>query len=91
MGAPLPETAADGTTLRSFDDLPAPKGLPIVGNVFQIDSMQFHITLENWVAVGPGDGMYNMVDPTDRPLGLQHSRARLNGPHGPEDRARRSR
>lgn len=49
MGAPLPETAADGTLLRSFDDLPAPKGLPIVGNVFQIDSMQFHITLENWV------------------------------------------
>jgi photosystem II stability/assembly factor-like uncharacterized protein len=23
------------------------------------------ITLENWVAVGPGDGMYNVVDPTD--------------------------
>jgi photosystem II stability/assembly factor-like uncharacterized protein len=23
------------------------------------------ITLEHWVAVGPGDGMYNVVDPTD--------------------------
>jgi photosystem II stability/assembly factor-like uncharacterized protein len=23
------------------------------------------ITLENWVTVGPGDGMYNIVDPTD--------------------------
>jgi photosystem II stability/assembly factor-like uncharacterized protein len=23
------------------------------------------ITLENWVTVGPGDGMYNLVDPTD--------------------------
>jgi photosystem II stability/assembly factor-like uncharacterized protein len=23
------------------------------------------ITLEDWVTVGPGDGMYNMVDPTD--------------------------
>jgi photosystem II stability/assembly factor-like uncharacterized protein len=23
------------------------------------------ITLEHWVAVGPGDGMYNQVDPTD--------------------------
>lgn len=23
------------------------------------------ITLENWVTVGPGDGMYNVVDPTD--------------------------
>ena len=24
-----------------------------------------HITLEHWVTVGPGDGMYNVVDPTD--------------------------
>lgn len=23
------------------------------------------VTLENWVTVGPGDGMYNVVDPTD--------------------------
>ncbi|HXE31399.1 MAG TPA: hypothetical protein VN515_06320 [Terriglobales bacterium] len=23
------------------------------------------VTLEDWVTVGPGDGMYNMVDPTD--------------------------
>ena len=23
------------------------------------------ITLEHWIAVGPGDGMYNVVDPTD--------------------------
>ncbi len=23
------------------------------------------ITLENWITVGPGDGMYNVVDPTD--------------------------
>ena len=23
------------------------------------------ITLEHWVAVGPGDGMYNVIDPTD--------------------------
>jgi len=23
------------------------------------------ITLENWVTVGPGDGMYNVIDPTD--------------------------
>ena len=45
MGAPLPEF----TTLRSFDDLPSPKGVPLLGNVFQIDSMQFHVTLENWV------------------------------------------
>jgi photosystem II stability/assembly factor-like uncharacterized protein len=23
------------------------------------------VTLENWITVGPGDGMYNVVDPTD--------------------------
>src|SRR4051812_22419259 len=45
MGAPLPDTA----TLRTFEDLPGPKGVPLLGNVFQIDSMQFHVTLENWV------------------------------------------
>src|SRR4051812_6904535 len=45
MGAPLPDTA----TLRTFEDLPGPKGVPLLGNVFQIDSMQFHLTLENWV------------------------------------------
>ncbi|MEO8202549.1 MAG: cytochrome P450 [Betaproteobacteria bacterium] len=35
-------------TPRDFDTLPGPRGLPIVGNVFQIDSMQFHVTLEQW-------------------------------------------
>jgi cytochrome P450 len=45
MGAPLPEP----TVIRSFMELPGPKGLPLVGNAFQIDSMQFHLTLERWV------------------------------------------
>ncbi len=50
MGAMQPEA----TAVRSFEDLPAPKGLPVVGNVFQIDSMQFHVTLENWArSLGP--------------------------------------
>ena len=50
MGAIQPEA----TAVRAFDDLPAPKGLPLVGNVFQIDSMQFHVTLENWArSLGP--------------------------------------
>jgi len=46
MGAPIPEPA---TATRTFLDLPAPKGLPLIGNVFQLDSMQFHVTLENWI------------------------------------------
>jgi len=44
MGAMLPET----TTTRAFDDLPAPRGIPWFGNALQIDSLQFHVTLENW-------------------------------------------
>jgi photosystem II stability/assembly factor-like uncharacterized protein len=30
-----------------------------------VNSKWGEITLEDWVTVGPGDGMYNMVDPTD--------------------------
>lgn len=44
MGTILPER----TFSRTLDDLPGPKGLPLVGNVFQIDSMRFHLTLEAW-------------------------------------------
>ncbi len=44
MGAMLPET----TATRNFDDLPAPRGIPWFGNALQIDSLQFHVTLENW-------------------------------------------
>src|SRR6185436_14963760 len=29
------------------------------------NSKMGRITLEDWVTVGPGDGMYNVVDPTD--------------------------
>ena len=45
MGAMLP----DATVTRRFEDLPAPKGIPWFGNALQIDSLQFHRTLENWV------------------------------------------
>ncbi|MEM7538120.1 MAG: cytochrome P450 [Chloroflexota bacterium] len=33
---------------RTIDDLPGPKGWPVVGNAFQINPKQFHIYLENW-------------------------------------------
>ena len=44
MGAPLPDIAAT----RTFDELPGPKGIPWFGNALQIDSLQFHVTLERW-------------------------------------------
>ena len=33
---------------RTLDDLPGPKGVPIFGNARQIDTMQFHLSLERW-------------------------------------------
>ena len=44
MGNVLPHPA----TIRTVADLPGPKGLPVIGNVLQIDSMRFHQTLEGW-------------------------------------------
>ncbi len=34
--------------LRSIDDLPGPRGLPWLGNMFQIEPKRFHLQLEQW-------------------------------------------
>ncbi|NDG41702.1 MAG: cytochrome P450, partial [Betaproteobacteria bacterium] len=34
--------------LRRIDDLPGPRGLPWLGNMFQIEPKRFHLQLEQW-------------------------------------------
>jgi cytochrome P450 len=42
------------TTKRQLEDLPAPSGLPWLGNLHQIDRKQLHIKLEEWAeTLGP--------------------------------------
>jgi cytochrome P450 len=46
--------APSPTVLRRFDDLPGPRGVPIFGNLLQIDSTRMHLQLEQWCeAFGP--------------------------------------
>ncbi len=44
LRAPLP------TKLREIGDLPGPRGLPILGNMLQIDAPQIHRQVERWTA-----------------------------------------
>lgn len=47
------ETVMPATT-KTITDLSAPRGLPVVGNFFQIDLGKFHLQLEQWCAeLGP--------------------------------------
>ena len=42
----LPVTAP--TALREIDDLPGPRGLPLLGNMLQIDKPHIHAQIETW-------------------------------------------
>ena len=41
--------AASAVTLRNIDDLPGPRGLPLLGNLLQMDRQRMHQTVERWV------------------------------------------
>lgn len=43
-------TAAGGGALRHLDDLPGPRGVPILGNALQLDLDQLHTVFERWAA-----------------------------------------
>lgn len=49
---PVPASSARGSgrALRTIRDLPGPKGLPLVGNAFEIDLRQLHLITERWAA-----------------------------------------
>jgi len=42
--------ASVGTSLREIDDLPSPRGLPLLGNLHQLPPATHHLTLERWAA-----------------------------------------
>jgi cytochrome P450/nitrite reductase/ring-hydroxylating ferredoxin subunit len=48
--AGLKRSTAPKAATRSLDDLPGPKGLPLVGNLHQIDTTRVHLILEAWAA-----------------------------------------
>ena len=74
--------------LRNIDDLPGPRGLPVVGNLLQMDRQRMHQTVEQWARdYGPyfrfrlpGRRFLAIADPTallavlrDRPDGFRRS------------------
>jgi cytochrome P450 len=80
-------TAAAG--MRRIEDLPGPRGLPVVGNLHQMDSKRMHRTMEAWsesygpffrFSIGPRD-ILGVADPAaisailrDRPAGFRRTR-----------------
>ena len=45
----LSEAAIQRThVLRQFEELPGPRGIPVLGNALQIEAPRFHLQLEDW-------------------------------------------
>lgn len=45
------ESTTVPTTVRTFSDLPGPRGLPLFGNALQIKSERLHQIVENWADI----------------------------------------
>lgn len=63
-------------TLRTFDDLPGPKGLPLLGNAGQIQPSRLHQNLEDWIAeygeaVALRIGRQKVIAISDPELGME--------------------
>ena len=51
---PSQANSAAPDVLRSIADLPGPRGLPLLGNLLQVETARFHTTLSQWAdAFGP--------------------------------------
>lgn len=46
--ATTPAAAAAAPTPRRFDDLPGPRGIPVLGNLLQIQPDRLHLQMEQW-------------------------------------------